>query len=123
MKHITKEDALRALEEAVAEKGEDYIYQYTDSDDPRNSICLYVYDGAPSCIAGDALHRLGIPLSAFEDHEGDTIDKVALRVDWPLHVDAVDVLYEAQCVQDGGRSWGEALAAAREAVRRAAVEL
>jgi hypothetical protein len=115
MKHITTADALRALEEAVAEKGEDYAYTGFDEEDPRFACCLYVYGGQPSCIVGNALHRLGIPLDAFEPYEGKEIIDVVARVNWPIEVDAVDVLAVAQGEQDAGRPWGKALAKARKA--------
>ena len=114
MKHITKEDALRALEEAVAEKGEDYIYQYTDSDDWRSYTCTYVRAGEPDCMIGNALHRLGVPLDAFAPHEEKAFDRIADDVAPGIEEEAVRALRAAQSVQDQGRTWGEALRAARE---------
>lgn len=113
MKRITTEDALRALEEAVAEKGEDYTYPRVPDKNGYPS-CYYVVDGAPSCIAGHALRRLGVPLPALTQFEGTVPSGLAAAGAFDAEEGALDALDEAQRIQDQGGTWGEALAEARE---------
>jgi hypothetical protein len=108
MKHITTEDALRALEEAVAEKGEDYIYP------EAGKTCYYALDGAPSCLVGNALHRLGYSILQLEEFRSHPI--CSLPADVPMEDRALDAFIRAQEAQDAGAPWGEALHVAREAV-------
>ncbi len=116
MKHISTADALRALEEAVAEKGEDYIYPWTDID--GEDQCAYLDNkGNPSCIAGHALVALGVPKWLLADHNtgynvGDLWSKGLVEMD----ADAREALQWAQTAQDSGHPWGEALRRARRAV-------
>lgn len=137
MIEITKELALKLLAEAVAEKGETYVYS-----NPTSQDCMYVHgyapvldetgdetgereqveDLTPGCLVGDVLHRAGVPLRLFErlDINYDTPADHALS-DLRLHgvleytPEASSVLLAAQSAQDTKRSWGAALKAAYKA--------
>ena len=120
---INARQALDLLEEVV-EGNEDFVY--TPPAPEGNADCAYVHrdsEGSlvPGCIVGHALHRAGVDLWKFAPIEGLQIDgdvdgtpaTDVLGVD--ATPEAVYVLAAAQSVQDGGRPWGEALEAAREA--------
>jgi len=49
----------RLTAEVVSERGPGYVY--------RESNCVYVKNGAPSCLVGAVLDRAGVPLSAMAD--------------------------------------------------------
>ena len=73
MRTITVEEAVRALNEAVASKGYDYI----DPDAAAGNSCRnvkYTPDGdlVPSCIVGTALVWLGVPVEWFREQECET---------------------------------------------------
>lgn len=100
---IQKADALRALEEAVAEYGEDYVVG-ADS-------CLYTDDEGKHCLVGLALKKLGLPIP----HVGHpkNVDVFSdIWQDWYPHtftIDARRVLSSAQELQDGSHPWGVVL--------------
>lgn len=112
MKHITTEDALRALEEAVAEKGEDFVYERVENGHGFLT-CQYVVGGAPSCIAAHALVRLGVPVGDLASLEGQTPSGLADAGVIDADAEAIKVLDQAQSAQDAGETWGAALATAR----------
>lgn len=117
---ITKEDALRALREAVAEKGAEYVYELENDLDS----CKYVKDGEASCLVGNALHRLGVPIEvlteldyAYLGNTSATIDQTAaldvlMAHSVTLSSEAVTALQNAQRSQDRTDTWGKALRAA-----------
>ena len=75
MKTITKDQMIGALEEARDERGSNFVY--TEHYD-QEGTCQYVaYDedgneGA-ACIAGNALHRLGLVARSVEGDRGDGV--------------------------------------------------
>ena len=126
MTHIFRvEETLAALKEAVAERGEDYVYQ----GDPLslNEACSYsTVAGAPSCIVGEVLARLtpdifksiheyewyGEEDGKFDLHEqcfGAMVKGSAGNIDMPFGADAINLLFRAQTAQDYGASWGDAV--------------
>lgn len=114
---INAERALKALEEAVAERGAEYRYPAVDRPDER---CMYAYNGAPDCGVGLALSKAGVPLEALDalDDNGVVIDghqaiKVLSDFDVELTVAASQVLGDFQTKQDVAWTWGAALDRAR----------
>ena len=103
--------ALNLLEIVVEKAGEDYVYpgaQY---------YCSYVEDGKPSCLVGRALHLAGLgvgELADMDDAWPPTIDEVTLPEGVNVTPEARVVLRAAQKEQDWGKTWGEALAVAKE---------
>lgn len=104
---ITVEQATKALEEIVAEYGEDYIYP--GSSNPKQG-CIYRDEyGQPSCIVGHVLSRL----------EPEAFESIS-AVENPLRLDAIgarrvldkqileDALNHLQSAQDAGETWGAA---------------
>lgn len=124
IKTINADAALRALEGVVAGR-EEYVY------DSANG-CNYEWEGKPSCVVGQALHELGLPISVLaemdlakgEDYylDGDIFVKdatisqavkiVHARSNLRLTNHAVGILSEAQSHQDMHSKWGVALDAA-----------
>lgn len=118
---LTPERALELLEQVVAEFGEDYIYIK-----PSVVGCLYWFDGRPSCLVGQVLHRSGL----FTDEEiaycdgevgaggggyGDTpASNLSLRFPGRVYSQAAQILGQAQCAQDTGETWGSALRRAQD---------
>lgn len=99
------------MEAVVAEAGEDFVY--TDQAHPD---CRYLKDGEPSCIVAHVVAVISpdaVPeLADFEFLNPLDIDLWTIRFD----PQAAHFLYEAQIVQDmPGKTWGEALAAAKAA--------
>lgn len=118
MTFITFDMALEALNAVVGEKGDDYVYE-----GGRMSRTYAVYD-APSCIVGNALHRLGVSISTLTEMDRRTIDGAAISSRKVLEVlegsgfildnDAVMLLATAQVLQDAEIPWGDAVRMARE---------
>lgn len=111
---ITRDEARALLAEVVAEKGGDYVYPRANMSDSDGNSALCVYfepDGSPSCIVGHLLARKGITLSTLGD-DSNQVGVSSLVDDGILACDKItaDALYEAQASQDGGDTWGEALA-------------
>lgn len=111
---VTEEQVRQALVEAVAEKGEDYVYSNPEGESAKDAVvsCSYVHGDVPGCLVGNALHRLGVPLSALEARELRGAYSVAKEV-----IDVTDgrgtfytLLGEVQDAQDNGAMWGDALA-------------
>jgi hypothetical protein len=133
MIELTQENVLDALEKAVEEKGEDFIYVNNEGHSSRNKfgeaaaiMCHYVHydDGTPiaGCIAGNVLNRLGVSLDILSEKETQPIrivlselmdeEVVTLAFDSKVSL----LLSTAQCAQDGGQTWGDALKEAKNAV-------
>lgn len=89
----------------------------------RKAVCSYTHyvDGElePSCIVGMAAYRLGVTLEQLNEHNSCVIRHLALNVvpEW-LTVSESESSVELpwlstlQGAQDGGSTWGEALAIA-----------
>lgn len=128
---LTKANVLEQLRAAVVLKGKDYRY----TEDPANrggeSPTDYAYerDGQPSCIVGHVLIRLGVDPAVFrEDYANPTVDEVSTvnatkfkhcHKVLPIAAEnntVLRALIAAQSEQDQGRTWGEALVAAKYAL-------
>lgn len=112
---INKKEAIRLLEQEVAEKGAGHKASATNwvlDEKYRNT-------NVPNCIIGHIYHRLGI---TPKDTEGsgyitDAVPDIeaARPGEFEFTPDAITVLRVAQRTQDLGGTWGEALAAAKAA--------
>jgi len=108
----TQEQAIELLERVVADAGQDYIYPtYATS-------CVYVKDGAPSCIVGKALALAGIDLdliAQLDGHNDEVVSAYAIPTYFPdlVSVEVAELLQVVQNHQDNGWTWGEALADAK----------
>lgn len=127
MKLVTKAEAIQLLRNAIALKGEDYVYPVPDND--FGPGCLYVKNGQPDCIVGHALAELGVPVEKMEyrnddscreadvisaDSIGQNEAKLISAYGLAFTGGAMEVLSVAQVLQDRGESWGFSL---EEAIR------
>jgi len=81
---------------------------------PKNDTCLYVHEGAPSCLIGHYLIDLGFPIDAFDELEGVGIESLfhenAYKVlmeeqGFTADPEAVYAMSKVQDLQDNGYSW------------------
>lgn len=94
-----------ACREAIAEKGEGYVYTRNEPTAEVPFGCAYVRDGEPSCLVAQGLIRSGLmSASDLSRHEGHAASMV---VPWG-HDFVSDTINEMQEAQDCGTSWGEA---------------
>lgn len=121
---ITYEDAARALDEAVNEKGTDFVY-----DPPSGDVCSYTdREGNPSCIVGHVIAKLNPKAFAriaefewYEVHDDDVETYPLIKeanvshidttfgVELGLTDDAEKLLRMVQDRQDRGIPWGKAV--------------
>lgn len=120
---VTNEAFSKAMHEAVAERGADYVYPQElkfskPKDEHAENYCLYFDIDEPTkplCIIGAALARLGVTVediyNSNKAHPG-TQDVSAFQVLLHLNAnyDLAQAAADAQWHQDRGRTWGEALA-------------
>lgn len=105
------------LERAVAEKGEDYIY-----DRYEMGSCAYFVGGKPACIVGHVFHYKGMTAEQFKrlaDEDGyPNTARVRVLAETGL-IDTDDstlrLLDLVQLAQDDGNTWGVSLAEALSA--------
>lgn len=117
MIELTYERVNELLDEAIAEKGADYVYE--DENGSRQD-CKYVHhfpgeDPVPGCIAGNVLHRAGVPLGEFNRVESLAVAPLLDLLGVRMPDEAVSLLAEIQGRQDKGWTWGLAVDAARDA--------
>lgn len=111
---LTVENVTAALDRAIEKRGADYVYPEREL-----ATCYYVIDGEPSCLVGEVLVDLGVPIEKLGEPmvntsrfgvlviAGDYLstagwDPTLLRV--PLNVRRG--LSRAQSEQDMGATWG-----------------
>lgn len=119
MEDLTYDRVLELAREVVEEFGADYVYpeshkrlQWDDeSQGDRNPLqCVYVHEGAPSCIAGQILHRHGVSIEDLAAEEFDAAAPIAYKLA-NASQRVQDFLNELQNKQDRGKPWGESLEA------------
>lgn len=102
---FTREQFTEAMEKAVAERGEDFVYP----DEWQNAygFCQYYIEGiGAACLIGKALENLGFDVRSLENNGAITILEEVFKItDRGLIVAA----QRAQTMQDWGQSWGDAL--------------
>jgi hypothetical protein len=127
---INAHQAIEILRKTVAGK-EDFVYEADKRVGGNQPSCRYVKDGRPSCLVGQAFHAelgftvnlLGLLDSGYETEDPATGDYIILDGGGILENEVLDefatltdaarqVLFEAQCAQDNGQTWGHALAQA-----------
>lgn len=94
---------------AVEEKGADYVYPLNPPG-VEGPTCDYFREGEPSCIVGYVLSYMGFG-SDVVPREGVASEVVPQLTGCPLADPVALALGRAQRAQDGGKPWGEALAA------------
>ncbi|ASU81532.1 hypothetical protein CDO52_00875 [Nocardiopsis gilva YIM 90087] len=89
-----------------------------DRVDPRAATrgCRYVSHGHPQCLAAEVLVRLGVPVRSVaqldREQRGRPIELAASKhpAVRSLTGPARELLDFVQSIQDGGRTWGDAVA-------------
>lgn len=114
---ITDESFRAAVRQLAAEQPE---YVYTRPDPFGYNTCVYQYNGAPSCLIGQALHRLGVPVESLAAADNGAFERkgasTVLAVLAPgTSADTRAWAQEVQYHQDlGNIPWGEAVRLADE---------
>lgn len=104
--HITEAQFTKAMQEAVAERGEDYVYRVR-----VNGSCVYVdADGSPSCLIGLALSKINPSRLPDYHHPRNSIPALTL-LDGIVPDAVAWAADDAQTIQDTGHTWAEALKA------------
>lgn len=104
---ITKESALAAINEAIEGKGEQYIYFPPLIEvAPYKNACVYFHDGKPSCLIGHVFASHGYTPDDVMEFRGVGFQPCTVKFNDEFLAHS---LGEAQRVQDGGGTWGEAL--------------
>jgi hypothetical protein len=105
METLTAKDRefIAALRAVVAEFGPDHVYERG-----AGGACEYVRDDQPSCLIGQALHRIGVDLDFLDEREGNGASDVMrdVRGFSTIVMFGAD---DAQGAQDNFYTWGEAL--------------
>lgn len=128
MIEINREKAISLLEQAVSERGSDFIYDHPlkkiqGEDDKEMTLggCWYELNGAPSCGVGAALHKAGTPIPVLDSLDQSLGDTAIPDVAWILEDHGVHLTQEAlrvfetfQGLQDLNYTWGTALEAAKK---------
>lgn len=104
---------------ALAAENPDYIYEspYTDDDaDNRHGVCVYFYNGCPSCLIGQALFKAGLVSGELEYTNNNHTGFLALVEGLGLELDKSELkwLGNVQRFQDSHYSWGNAVVMADE---------
>jgi hypothetical protein len=107
---IDLEKARTGLREFIRGR-EDFVYERPGD----GKTCMYTWDGQPSCLVGQYLHHIGVPIDVLAEHNEDQIDDPGILatlddVGFEIEEEAVGWLYHAQHQQDIGRTWGAAVA-------------
>lgn len=127
--NITPSVVVEGLQALVDVKGEDFVYNPVVLDDGVGTQCVYVLDGAPSCLVGQFLANLGVPVERLEVADmgsygaglpaGVLLENLRDEEVITYTDDHVcSALSEAQYAQDSGRTWGAALEEAKRIVER-----
>lgn len=110
-------DGAKALSllEQVVEGDEDFTYE-----SPNGAFGIYMHDGEPSCMIGQAFHLAGVSIETLGWMDKE-IRGLGVRdpgkfeeKDISLTPEAYQIFSVAQNQQDLRLPWGEALDAARE---------
>lgn len=122
---ITEAEFTAAMEAAVAERGEDFVYPDEWRDKTKRDIfgpdgpCLYsLPSGEPACLIGLALFKIDpklMPDSGYVGSVSELVGNGVIRFESPLLADAAA---EAQDSQDLKNPYGVVLQQYRDRVRK-----
>lgn len=120
MKTFTLDDFTAAMEKAVADRGNDYVYPQDRPGWSHGLMCVYsTQDGEPACIIGQALYNIDPALMPdfAESTEGEDAGAEYILESRREHFSGSEEdfslllrsAHKAQVSQDNGDSWGRAL--------------
>ena len=120
---IDRDRAIELLEQAVAQRGSDYVYHKPAALRNEAPTCLYLHgqDG-PGCLIALALSLAGVSSEQLGQLDSRTdaaivteeVQDYLRSVSVEISDDAYGVFGVAQSRQDYGNTWGEALDAAKK---------
>lgn len=91
----------------VAAKNPDFVYQAPEDPAGASRGCLYVHDGCPSCLVGQAMWNLGMIDAELEGEESNHCAiRFFPRISAILDDDEIAWLGRVQERQDNGEPWG-----------------
>ncbi|GAA2294375.1 hypothetical protein GCM10010149_47940 [Nonomuraea roseoviolacea subsp. roseoviolacea] len=111
---ITDAQLIDAIK-TVAAENPDRVYTSPEHMSTTGT-CFYVHrdeatdELSPGCLVGAALHRLGVPLETLQRNEDTNAFNLLSKLFPMLTTQTCSFANSAQMDQDGGRSWGEAVA-------------
>lgn len=118
---FTFDQVRQAAEQAVRDRGQDYVYEYL----PNSEVCLYSHSGEPGCIVGQIIFNLSPELfnrlreieeNGYSDDEPSSFSagSVPYRLGITLSHATQSYLNDLQSEQDNRSEWGRALRIAEE---------
>lgn len=121
-KTLNFNDTVEAVRGIINSVGADFVYTNSEAYEEAE-MCLYAYDGKPSCIVGRFLADVeGHSISALTVVEGSNAEGATEALGYNMYDDqtrnAIEWLLRLQVEQDRpGTSWGEAFAVAQGAAK------
>lgn len=115
LRHKTVKDALEALDNAVKDRGEDFVYP--EEWKTKLGSCMYFHGSCPACIVGHVLHQWGLKHDTIAYGEHSTLGEAEAPLgglNTFLSEGVLEVLTAAQIAQDEDTPWGEAVRQAHE---------
>lgn len=119
MKTFTLDDFTAAMEKAVADRGNDYVYPREKPGWLHEKQCVYsTQDGEPACIIGQALYNIDPSLMPdYEESQQEDAGAEYILESRREHFSGSEAdfglllrsAHKAQVSQDNGDSWGRAL--------------
>lgn len=108
--HITYSMVENDIPRIIAQKSTNFTYTTHSG---SNGTCTYVWKGEPDCLIGRYLVDLGLPIEAFEPHEGKGVDDLFQDghlegYEFSAEPEAIIAMAKIQHLQDNDYSWGEA---------------
>lgn len=118
-------EARTLLVRAIEEKGADYIYprskseqclyqeyeiedEWTSTEDGEKYV-KYANPTGPSCIVGHVAYYKGIDPKVLLDFEGSNASNMIRQAEMFTSIGVREALTAAQTIQDEGGTWGDAL--------------
>lgn len=111
MIELTLERTKQLLTEAVAEKGEGFVYVNRagrQATEYGSITCHYVHGDEPGCIVGHILHKAGVSLADLSDYESQGAEDPVENLTDP-EPGVTKLLNWAQDFQDRGVPWGKSV--------------
>lgn len=101
----------------LATKNPDFNYKVDSGVEGLNCgvPCLYVFENRASCIVGQALNNLGVPLEVLSKYENWTSTKIIQEIlqlsdkDLDFHTNTLAWIDRVQVQQDSNHTWSYAI--------------
>lgn len=110
MREVSVKEIFEILDLAVADRGEEFVYEKVVGD-----FCMNFHGDEPGCIVGWVFHHLGVTGEQANDRQANKADArtafyhLSGTRQFTMTDDGLDVLLRVQAYQDAGDPWGEAV--------------